>query len=191
MADYVNAALKGTGTIDLKPMQSSLTANIEAEIEKAGLENNETLKSKTTNFVLAFGEKYFSLLEINHLSTIMSLKVPFIIVFVICEILLALLIPISALLIDKTHRNSHKTTRQFAYAFLGGGFLTFIVPFIFRVLNIYSTLQVWQEYIYNFYMTYFNHIMSVWMFMSLIPFALGAGFVVWTRYRKNKLKIKV
>ncbi len=191
MTDYVNAVLKGTGNIDLKDMQRSLTANIEAEIENAGLKNDENLKAKTTNFVLAFGEKYFSLLEINHLSTITALKIPFVIVFVICEILLALLIPISALLIDKTHRNSHKTTRQLAYAFLGGGMLTFAIPFSMRVFNLYGTLQVWQEYIYNFYMTYFNHIMNVWMLISLIPFALGAGFIVWTRYRKNKLKIKV
>ncbi len=191
LTEYVEAVLSGSAkACDLTAMQKNLTSNIEIAVKDSGAKLDENAKKTITNFVLTFGEKYFSLIEINNLSTFTALKIPFIIVFVICEILLGLLIPIFALLVDRSHRNSHKTTRQLAYSFLGAGALTFAVPFLIRFFNLYGTLQAWREYVYCFFISYFNHIMNVWMLFSLIPFAMGAGFIVWTRFRKNKLKIK-
>ena len=192
LTEYVDSVLSGrTKSSDLTAMQKNLMTNIESAVEDSGAKLDEKAKNTITNFVGTFGEKYFSLMEINNLSTITGLKIPFIIIFVICEILLALLIPILSLLVDRSHRNTHKTTRQLAYSFLGAGALTFAVPFLMRFLNVYGTLQAWREYVYHFFMSYFNHIMNVWMLFSIIPFAMGAGFIVWTRYRKNKLKVKV
>ncbi len=188
--EYLDSVFNGSGkSVDLAAMKKNLTINIENEVVESGKKYDEEAKKVATNFVLTFGEKYFELIEINNLRTITSLKIPFIIVFIICEILLALLIPIFALLVDKFHRNNHKTTRQLAYSFIGAGMLTFAVPFISRLLNTYGTLQAWREYVYNFFISYFNHIMNVWMLFSLIPLAMGAGFILWTRYRKNKLKV--